>query len=51
MRFLADYLDGDVYFEIHREAHNLHRCRTQFKMVQDMEQKSDQMARIVQEVR
>jgi Ser/Thr protein kinase RdoA (MazF antagonist) len=51
MRFLADYLDGDVYFEIHREAHNLHRCRTQFKMVQDMEQKSDQIARIVQEVR
>jgi Ser/Thr protein kinase RdoA (MazF antagonist) len=50
MRFLADYLDGDVYFEIHREDHNLHRCRTQFKMVQDMEEKSDQMARIVEEI-
>lgn len=48
MRFLADYLDGDIYFEIHRESHNLDRCRTQFKMVQDMEEKFDQMIGIVE---
>jgi Ser/Thr protein kinase RdoA (MazF antagonist) len=48
MRFLSDYLDGDVYFEIHREGHNLDRCRTQFKMVQDMEEKIDPMTRIVE---
>ncbi len=47
MRFLADYLDGDHYFRIHREHHNLDRCRTQFKLVADMEKKMDQMKAIV----
>lgn len=28
MRFLTDYLQGDTYFKIHREEHNLDRCRT-----------------------
>ena len=39
MRFLTDYLEGDHYFKIHREGQNLDRCRTQFKLVADMEQK------------
>jgi hypothetical protein len=47
MRFLTDYLDGDVYFKIHREDHNLDRCRTQFRIVSDMEGKLDQMQEIV----
>lgn len=47
IRFLADYLNGDVYFKIHREGHNLDRARTQFKMVQDMEEKIDQMKEII----
>ena len=34
--------------EVHREGHNLDRCRTQFKMVQDMEEKFEQMVRIVE---
>ena len=38
MRFLTDYLEGDHYFKIHREGHNLDRCRTQFKLVKDMEE-------------
>ena len=33
MRFLTDHLQGDTYFKIHRENHNLDRCRTQFKLV------------------
>ena len=33
MRFLTDHLQGDTYFKIHRENHNLDRCRTQFKAV------------------
>ena len=37
VRFLTDYLDGDHYFAIHRPEHNLDRCRTQFKLVEDME--------------
>jgi len=37
MRFLADYLNGDVYFRIHSPDHNLVRCRTQFKLVREIE--------------
>jgi Ser/Thr protein kinase RdoA (MazF antagonist) len=51
MRFLTDHLEGDIYFKTHRENHNLDRCRTQFKMVQDMEEKPDQMARIIERYR
>lgn len=51
MRFLTDHLNGDVYFKIHREAHNLDRCRTQFKMVADMEQKWDRMCETVKKYR
>jgi Ser/Thr protein kinase RdoA (MazF antagonist) len=51
VRFLADHLSGDVYFRIHRENQNLDRCRTQFKMVADMEEKLDRMAGIVAKYR
>ncbi len=47
MRFLTDYLEGDTYFRIHRPGHNLDRCRTQFKLVADMEEKAQQMDTIV----
>lgn len=47
IRFLTDYLEGDTYFKIHREHHNLDRCRTQFKLVADMESKADEMHKIV----
>ena len=47
MRFLTDHIDGDHYFRIHRENHNLDRCRTQFKLVSEMEAKMDDMKRIV----
>ena len=48
MRFLADHLQNDIYFKIHRENHNLDRARTQFKLVADMEAKWDQMNAIVE---
>ena len=47
MRFLTDYLQGDTYFKTHREHQNLDRCRTQFKLVWDMEAKWDTMPEIV----
>ena len=47
MRFLMDYLNGDVYFKIHRETHNLDRARNQFKLVSDMEKEMDNMKKIV----
>lgn len=43
LRFLTDYLSGDTYFKTHREGHNLDRCRTQFKLVSDMEAKEVEM--------
>ena len=47
MRFLTDYLEGDHYFKIHREGHNLDRARTQFKLVKDMEDKLEELQAIV----
>ena len=47
IRFLADYLEGDVYFKVHRPGHNLDRCRTQFALIADMERKWDKMHEIV----
>lgn len=36
MRFLTDFLSGDVYFKTHRDNHNLDRARNQFKMVESI---------------
>lgn len=47
VRFLTDFLVGDHYFRIHRPLHNLDRCRTQFKLVEDMENKRNDMDRII----
>ena len=49
-RFLKDYLDGDVYFNVAYSEHNLVRARTQMKLVADMEQKLDEMDAIVARV-
>lgn len=43
VRFLTDYLAGDVYFKIKKPEHNLDRCRTQFKLVQSIEEQEDKM--------
>ena len=47
IRFLADYLAGDVYFHTSCDDHNLVRCRTQFKMVESMEAQSAEFEAIV----
>ena len=51
MRFLTDYLQGDTYFHISREGHNLDRCRTQLALVADMEKKWADMEAIVEKYR
>ena len=51
IRFLTDYLDGDHYFRIHREGQNLDRCRTQFKLVADMEDQWEAMKSVVDKYR
>lgn len=43
MRFLSDYLQGDVYFKVHRPGQNLDRCRRQFKLVQLIIEHEDEM--------
>jgi aminoglycoside phosphotransferase (APT) family kinase protein len=50
LRFLTDHLAGDTYFKVHRNGHNLDRCRTQFKLVQSIEQQEEQMERLVQSI-
>ena len=50
IRFLDDYLDGDNYFKIHRENHNLDRCRTQLKLVEEIERYFDELNEIVNEI-
>ena len=47
IRFLTDYLSGDVYFKIHRPEHNLDRCRTQMALVESIEAQMDEMKAIV----
>ncbi len=47
LRFLTDYLSGDTYFRIHRPAHNLDRCRTQFKLVDSIERQEEAMQKFV----
>lgn len=47
IRFLTDYLEGDVYFKVRRAGHNLDRCRTQFKLVSDMEEREGELTQMV----
>ncbi len=47
LRFLTDYLEGNKYFKIEREDHNLDRARTQFKLAKCMEELEDEMMDIV----
>ncbi len=47
VRFLTDYLTGDVYFKTSREGQNLDRCRAQFALVRDIEKKESEMRRAV----
>ena len=47
IRFLTDYLNGDTYFKIHREHHNLDRARNQFKLVADITAMEDELKEII----
>lgn len=50
-RFLADHLNGDQYFKIHRENHNLDRARSQLALVSDMEKRFPEMQAICEKYR
>lgn len=51
IRFLTDYLSGDVYFKIHRPEHNLDRCRTQFKLVSSIEEQMPRMTTLLHNIK
>lgn len=48
IRFLTDYLKGDTYFKIHRPGHNLDRARSQFRLLECLEQQHEAMNRVVE---
>lgn len=50
IRFLTDFLSGDVYFKVHRDGHNLDRCRTQFRLVESIELQEDKMNKLVESI-
>jgi Ser/Thr protein kinase RdoA (MazF antagonist) len=50
VRFLTDYLQGDAYYKVSRNEHNLDRCRTQFKLLESIEQQEEKMDRLVDSI-
>ena len=48
IRFLTDFLAGDTYFKVHRQGHNLDRCRTQFRLVESIEQQEAEMNEFIE---
>lgn len=50
VRFLTDFLDGDKYFKVKRDNHNLDRCRTQFTLVQRLKEKEGEMKAIMERI-
>jgi Phosphotransferase enzyme family len=50
IRFLTDYLQGDAYYKVNRDKHNLDRCRTQFKLVESIEREEARMDWLVQSI-
>lgn len=50
VRFLTDYLDGDIYFRTEYPDHNLVRARNQFKLVKEIEDNLDKMNEIVESI-
>jgi aminoglycoside phosphotransferase (APT) family kinase protein len=51
IRFLTDDLEGDVYFKTRRPRHNLDRCRTQLRLVEELEKREPEMDEFVRRVR
>ncbi|MDT8400973.1 MAG: aminoglycoside phosphotransferase family protein [Bacteroidales bacterium] len=50
LRFLTDYIMGDVYYKIHKPDHNILRSRAQFRLIEDFEMKLDRMKSIISDI-
>jgi hypothetical protein len=51
IRFLTDHILGDTYFKVHHPGHNLDRCRTQFRLVECIEEQRESMEKFVRKTR
>ncbi len=50
LRFLTDFLEGDIYYKTTKENHNLDRCRTQFKLLAEIERHKEKLKNIIAEI-
>ncbi len=50
VRFLTDFIDGDNYFKIHHQLHNLQRARAQLRLMMSMEEQYDSMKSIINDL-
>jgi len=50
LRFLTDYIDGDTYYKIHHEKHNLQRTRAQIRLLESMEEQFGEMKEIIKKL-
>jgi hypothetical protein len=48
VRFLTDHLNGDVYYKINTEGHNLQRTRAQMQLVKLLEEHAEGLNNIIQ---
>jgi Ser/Thr protein kinase RdoA (MazF antagonist) len=51
LRFLSDYLAGDVYFRVEHPQQNLRRAQVQFRLTEDIEAKEDAIRAIIERLR
>ncbi len=47
LRFLTDYLDGDIYYKTQYPDHNIIRTRSQFKLLESMEEQFEEMEKVI----
>lgn len=47
VRFLTDYLRGDIYFKVRHPSHNLHRARVQFRLLASIEAAEGRMQEFI----
>ena len=47
LRFLTDFLEGDVYYKTQKDEHNLLRCRAQFALLRSAEKNYDRLREII----
>jgi hypothetical protein len=49
LRFLTDYLEGDVYFKVNHREHNLLRALVQFKLTESIESQAAGLRAIIRD--